>query len=176
MALRINERPFQRRMYWPFDSGVGNWAEVHGTWVFARGSAQCTVLDGAEGWLVNDFRSPDVRVDLTQRMPPSGTVAFGYLVRWEDEDNYWLWRITPGTAGTDFELVNYVGGAPSVVASADVDWVASTEYELIFTAVNREFTAYINGVEALYHYDFDLLFLTKTRHGIWTADLVVKFQ
>jgi len=67
-------------------------------------------------------------------MPGAGVVAGGLVLRGSDytgaSEDYWYVKVTPGTAGTDFELIEYAAGAATQRAFADVDWVAATAYRI----------------------------------------------
>lgn len=108
----------------------------------------------------------DVRVKVT--MPASGVIPFGVVARYQDENNYWLWLVTPGTAGTDFELLEVNAGVMTSRASADVDWAAGQTYNLRFThSAGNVFTAYADGVQKLTYTDGSAFLAAQTLFGLW---------
>ncbi len=76
----------------------------------------------------------DSVIDGAFTTPSSGVDPLEIRFRILDLNNYWMVKITPGTVGADTELIKVVASVPSVLATADVDYVASTEYRarLIF--------------------------------------------
>jgi len=59
--------------------------------------------------------------------PAAGTAPAGLILR-RNGATQWLVQMTPGTAGTDFELIELDDGTPTVRASADRDFAAATSY------------------------------------------------
>ena len=96
-----------------------------------------------------DPATADVDITVTFTMPASGTAPFGMIARYQDATHYWKWRLRPGTAGTDFELLSVNGTVTTVVATADVDWVASQQYTLRFQHYGTQFAASVDGVRTL---------------------------
>jgi hypothetical protein len=109
----------------------------------------------------------DIRVKMTT--PASGVIPGGVVVRYKDAANYWLWRVRPGTAGTDFELVEVNAGVQAVRATADVDWAVSTEYALRFTQQGNIYTAYVDGVQKLTYIDVGNFNVNETKCGLLAA-------
>jgi len=99
-------------------------------------------------------------------MPASGVVPFGIVARYQDLANYWAWEIIPGTAGNDFQLVRMQAGVRTVLAAADIDWVAETAYTLKFTHVGNVYTGYVNDVARLSYTDGASFLATETAFGI----------
>ena len=71
---------------------------------------------------LRNWPSPNGVFTLDMPIPAAGVVPFSAIVRYVDDLNFWEVRVTPGTAGTDLELIEVVAGVPTVRASADVDW------------------------------------------------------
>jgi peptidoglycan/xylan/chitin deacetylase (PgdA/CDA1 family) len=109
----------------------------------------------------------DIRVKMTT--PASGVIPGGVVVRYKDAANYWLWRVRPGTAGTDFELVEVNAGVQAVRATADIDWAVSTEYALRFTQQGNIYTAYVGGVQKLTYTDVGNFNVNETKCGLLAA-------
>ncbi len=101
--------------------------------------------------------------------PAAGVVPGGLLVRYQDTSNYWLWRVKPGTAGNDLELVEVNAGVATVRAGADIDWVAATAYELRLVTRGNVYTAYVNGVSKGTYTDAGSFLATNTVIGLWAA-------
>jgi hypothetical protein len=66
--------------------------------------------------------TPNVRMTAAVPFPASGVVPRSLFLRLADELNGWEVRLTPNTAGTDCQIIEWVAGVQTVRASADVDW------------------------------------------------------
>ena len=122
------------------------WAENTGDWDTASGILRNTALG------IATFNSgiANLIYDVKVTMPASGTTAGGLIVRFTDTSNYWYIKLTPGTANADFELVEVNAGTPTTRASADIDWVASTAYNIrVIVAGSTYWKVYVAGVEKL---------------------------
>lgn len=99
-------------------------------------------------------------------MPSSGTAPMGLIGRYSDAANYWYWRITPGTAGNDLDLVKVVLGKPTIVASADIDWTAGQKYNVKVSQVsNNSMICQVDGVEKINYTTADSFNSTETITG-----------
>lgn len=96
---------------------------------------------------------PNHRLTQVVTMPGAGVVPFGNRSRYLDASNNWYWRITPGTAGTDLELVEVNAGVSTTRASADIDWTAGAAYTLTLTVRGNVYTALVDGVAKLSYTD-----------------------
>lgn len=99
-------------------------------------------------------------------MPATGVAPFGVVARYQDLANYWCWEVIPGTAGNDFQLVRMQAGVRTVLATADIDWVAETAYTLKFEHVGNVYTGYVNDVARLSYTDGASFLATETAFGI----------
>lgn len=96
---------------------------------------------------------PNHRLTQVVTMPGAGVVPFGNRSRYLNASNNWYWRVTPGTAGPDFELVEVNAGIPATRVSADIDWAAATSYTVIMEARGNVYRAWVNGVLKLSYTD-----------------------
>ena len=122
----------------------GGWAEDVGDWDTAGGTLTATALG------IGTFTGlADSIYDAKITMPGAGVAAGGLVVRGSDytgaSEDYWYVKITPGTAGTDWELIEYVNGAPTQRASGDVDWVAATTYAIRAICDGQEISCFADG-------------------------------
>jgi hypothetical protein len=79
----------------------------------------------------------DVLLNCKVTLPASGVTPGGILLRYSDADNYWYVKITPGTAGNDFELIERNAGVETQRSAADVDWVAGQTYTIRVAVVGN---------------------------------------
>jgi len=105
------------------------WNEDIGDWDTAGGVLQATTLG-----IATFTGLADCLRDAKITTPAAGTTAGGLVLRETDltggSEDYWYVKLTPGTAGTDWELIEYVNGAATQRASGDVDWAAATAYAI----------------------------------------------
>ena len=113
--------------YTPEVGGV--WVEDIGDWDTASGTLKATTLG-----IATFTGLADCLYDAKITTPAAGTTAGGLVLRVTDltgaSEDYWYVKITPGTAGTDWELIEVVNGAATQRASGDVDWTAATAYAI----------------------------------------------
>jgi hypothetical protein len=103
------------------------WTAQSGTWAVSSNQAVATAAGIAT---LPGLPNGDYVIEAQVTTPASGTTPGGLIVRFSDTSNYWYVKITPGTAGTDLELVEVNDGTPTTRASADVDFAADTEYRI----------------------------------------------
>ena len=105
------------------------WTEDIGDWDTASGTLKATALG-----IATFTGLADCLYDAKITTPASGTTAGGLVLRVTDltgaSEDYWYVKITPGTAGTDWELIEYVAGTPTQRAFGDADWAANTAYQI----------------------------------------------
>ena len=105
------------------------WAEDIGDWDTASGTLKATALG-----IATFTGLADCLYDAKITTPASGTTAGGLVLRVTDltgaSEDYWYVKVTPGTAGTDWELIEYVAGTPTQRAFGDADWAAATAYQI----------------------------------------------
>jgi len=123
--------------------GTG-WTEDSGDWDTASGVLKAT----AAGVATFAGGTPYVLFDGKITTPASGTAAASMVLKYADATHYWLAKITPGTAGTDFELIEVNGDGGTQRMSADVDWVAETAYNvrIISSSTSPYWSMFVNGV------------------------------
>jgi hypothetical protein len=114
-----------------------------------------------------DLGEADVQLVYNITTPASGTDPFGIILR-RNGATQWLVQITPGTAGTDLELIELNDGAPTVQASADVDWVAATDYEIQISCNGAVIDVFVDNVEEM-TYASATVGQTNTQFGIWDS-------
>lgn len=144
------------------------WTENIGDWDTAAGVLQATAL----GIATFDASVDDVIYDVKVTTPGAGVTQGGLVCRGSDytggSEDYWYVGITPGTAGTDTNLweIN-AGAAPVSRASADVDWAASTAYNIrVIVDGNAWWKVYSNGVEKLTYTAANNFNATDTQFGL----------
>lgn len=122
----------------------GAWAEDIGDWDVADGVLKATVLG-----IATFTGLADCLYDAKITTPAAGTTAGGLVLRVADltgaSEDYWYLKITPGTAGVDWELIEYVAGNPTQRASGDVDWAAATAYNIRAIPDDEEIGCFANG-------------------------------
>ncbi len=125
------------------DVGSG-WTEDIGDWDTAAGTLKATTLG-----IATFTGLADCLYDAKITMPGAGTTAGGLVLRVTDltgaSEDYWYVKITPGTAGTDWELIEYVNGAATQRASGDVDWAAATAYAIRAICDGQEIACFADG-------------------------------
>lgn len=102
-----------------------SWTTVSGTWAVSSSKA---VASSAGIVILPSVGSGDYAIQAQVTIPAAGTTSGGLVVRYTDTDNYWYIKITPGTAGDDFFLIERNAGVETPRGSADVDWVAGNTY------------------------------------------------
>jgi len=95
-----------------------------------------------------DVGDADVQIVANVTTPASGTAPFGLILR-RNGAIQWLVQITPGTAGTDLELIELDDGAPTSRANADVDWTADTQYEIQVSCSGDDINVYVDNAQEL---------------------------
>ena len=105
------------------------------------------------------------RADLTT--PAAGANPAGLILR-RNGATQWLVQMTPGTAGTDFELIELNNGAPISRASADRDFAINTIYHIAVALTGQSIIVYEDGVQRL-SYATAAVGLTNTQFGIWDS-------
>jgi len=144
----------------------GGWTEQSGNWETQSNKAR-TATTGGAGIATFDAGVSDMLFDVTVTTPASGTTPGGLVVRYTDDNNYWYVKITPGTDGTDFELIEVNGGTPTTRASADVDWAASTAYKIrVIVDGNDYWKVYVDGTEKLSYTTANSFNATATKCGL----------
>ena len=105
------------------------WAEDIGDWDTASGTLKATALG-----IATFTGLADCLYDAKVTTPAAGTTAGGLALRITDltgaSEDYWYVKVTPGTAGTDWELIEYVAGTPTQRAFGDADWAVNTAYQI----------------------------------------------
>ena len=110
-----------------------------------------------------DVSEADVQIVYNCTTPAAGTDPFGPILR-RDGATQWLVQITPGTAGTDLELIELNDGVPTSRANADVDWTASTSYEIQVSCSGDDIDVYVDGSKEL-SYGSGTVGQTNTQFG-----------
>jgi len=105
------------------------------------------------------------RAELTT--PAAGTDPAGLILR-RNGATQWLVQMTPGTAGTDFELIELDNGTPTVRASADRDFAINTTYRIAVALTGQSIIVYEDGVQRL-SYATGTVGQTNTQFGIWDS-------
>jgi len=108
---------------------------------------------------------PDVVIQATLTTPGAGVTPAGIVVRWLDVNNYWYVRVTPGTAGNDFELVEINAGVPTVRGAADKDPAAATAYTITVITYEQTIDVFWNNAREI-HYTTAALNETQGIHGL----------
>jgi len=107
----------------------GGWTEDIGDWDTAGGVLTATALG-----IATFTGLADCLYDTEITMPGAGVTPGGLVLRGTDytggSEDYWYVKCTPATAGNDFELIEYVGGAATQRAVDDADFVASVAYRV----------------------------------------------
>jgi len=126
----------------------GAWTENIGDWDTATNVLKATALGIATFTGVANSM-----YDAKITTPASGTTSAGLVVRGADytgaSEDYWYVKVTPGTAGTDWALIEYVAGTPTVRASGDVDWVAATAYNIRVICYGQTIDCFANGANKI---------------------------
>jgi hypothetical protein len=131
------------------DSG-GSWTEDSGDW----DTDSTKVVATTAGLATFDAGVAYAMYDAAITLPGSGTSPGGLIMKYKDADEFWYAKITPGTEGTDFELIQFNGDAGTQRASADVDWAVSTTYSvrIISSSYSPYWRMFVNGVERVTGY------------------------
>jgi len=109
-----------------------------GTWQISGNTAVATVL----GIVTLPALHADMVLRATLTTPGAGVTPGGIVIRWLDANNYWYVRVTPGTAGNDFELVEINAGVPTVRGAADKDPAAATAYIITVITYGQTINVY----------------------------------
>jgi len=91
-----------------------------------------------------DVSEADVQLVANVTTPASGAHPFGLILR-RDGATQWLVEITPGTAGTDLQLIELNNGDPTSRATADIDWTADTSYEIQVSCNGTTINVWVDG-------------------------------
>ena len=122
----------------------GAWTEDIGDWDTAGGVLQATTLG-----IATFTGLADCLYDAKITTPAAGTTAGGLALRITDltgaSEDYWYVKVTPGTAGTDWELIEYVAGTPTQRAFGDADWAANTAYQIRAICYGTTIDCFYNG-------------------------------
>ncbi len=93
----------------------------------------------------HDTGISDFVMEVVFTTPGSGTDPLDIRYRKAGTNDYWLVRITPGTLGTDIEIIEDNSGEVQR-ASADIDWATTTEYRIaIHVRGDSEQRVYVDG-------------------------------
>lgn len=126
----------------------GAWTEDIGDWDATGGVLQATTLG-----IATFTGLADCLYDAKITMPGSGTTAGGLVLRETDltgaSEDYWYVKITPGTAGTDWQLIEYAAGAATQRASGDVDWTAATAYAIRAICDGQDIACFADGADKI---------------------------
>lgn len=112
-----------------------------------------------------DGDAADVVFKAEITMPAAGADPGGLILR-RSGATQWLVQLTPGLAGTDFELIELDDGTPTVRATADIDWTAATSYRIAAVLTAQSIKVYVNGTEKL-SYASASIGQTNTQFGVW---------
>lgn len=138
---------------------VGN-LEIQSNKIVTTGGAGIADFDS----LIADFV---YRVQVTT--PGAGTTPGGLVIRAADytgaSEDYWYIKITPGTVGNDFEIIEFAAGTETSRATANVDFATSTAYAITVIADDEDITAFVDGGDEI-TYASAASGKTVTRHGI----------
>jgi len=132
-----------------------------GTWDISGNTAVATVL----GIVILPTLHADVVLQATLTTPGAGVTPGGIIVRWLDANNYWYVRVTPGTAGNDFDLVEVNAGVPTVRGTADEDPAAATAYVITVITYGQTIDVFWNQFRRI-HYTTAALNETQSIHGL----------
>ena len=114
-----------------------------------------------------DPGSADVVYRANLTTPAAGTDPAGLILR-RNGATQWLVQMTPGTAGTDFELIELNNGVPTSRAQADRDFAINTTYRIAVALTGQSIKVYQDGTERL-SYATGTVGQTNTRFGIWDS-------
>ncbi len=93
----------------------------------------------------HDTGVSDFVMEVIFTTPGAGTDPLDIRYRKAGTNDHWLVRVTPGTAGTDIEIIEDNSGEVQR-ASADIDWVGTTEYRVaIHVRGDNEQRVYVDG-------------------------------
>lgn len=141
------------------------WTEQSGDWEISSNKLQTAA--GGAGIATIQIGVADVLYQATITTSGAGTTPAGLILRYSDTSNYWYLKITPGTAGTDLELVEVNAGAPTTRASADIDWAVSTEYEIVVVCDgDDEWRVYVDNVASFTYTTTNTFNETATIYGV----------
>ncbi|KKL83459.1 hypothetical protein LCGC14_1974470, partial [marine sediment metagenome] len=100
-----------------------------------------------------DATIADCVVDVVVTTPGSGTTAAGLVFRGSDytgaSEDYWYAKITPGTVGSDFELIEYAAGAATQRAAADLDFAASTAFDIRTILDGQTISCFVDNISRI---------------------------
>lgn len=118
---------------------------------------------------------PSLRLHHVIPIPAAGTTPRGFVYRWTDALNYWELRILPNTAGTDAYLLERNAGAYTTRASADVDWTAGGNDEVMVSLAGNTITVWVRksgaaGWTQTLQYTSATFNNTAYRHGVLAYD------
>lgn len=122
----------------------GAWTEDIGDWDTAGGVLQATALG-----IATFTGLADCIYDTKITTAGAGTTAGGLVLRETNltggSEDYWYVKVTPGTAGVDWELIEYVGGGATQRASGDVDWAVATAYNVRAICDGQTISCFADG-------------------------------
>ncbi len=94
----------------------------------------------------HDTGVSDFVMEVVFTTPGAGTDPLDIRYRKAGTNDHWLVRVTPGTAGTDIEIIEDDGGETQR-ASADIDWAGTTEYRVTIIVDGDSYQrVYVDGV------------------------------
>ena len=114
---------------------------------------------------------PSLRLHHVIPIPGAGTTPRGFVYRWSSALNYWELRILPNTTGTDAYLLERNAGAYTTRASADVDWTAGGNDEVMVSLAGNTITVWVRksgaaGWTQTLQYASATFNNTAYRHGV----------
>jgi lysophospholipase L1-like esterase len=143
-------------------SGIA-WTVHSGVSAIVNGCA--TFSTAGEASLLSPTADVNLRCKIT--LPASGTTSGGLTLRYTDADNYWYIKITPGTAGNDFFLIERNAGTETTRANADIDWVAGKQYQIeVSVRGSTEWRVFVDDINKLNYTTSNTFSETVKRFGL----------
>ncbi len=148
------------------DPDGNDWTEQVGNFEIQSNKA---VTTGGAGIVDFDAGIADIVYRAEVTTPGAGTTAGGLVLRGVDytgaTEDYWYIKITPGTAGNDFEIIEYVDGTPTSRAAADVDFAVGTAFLITVITDDEAISAWVDGADGI-TYGSAATGKTATQHGL----------
>jgi len=114
-----------------------------------------------------DVGEADAQIVWNVTTPASGTDPFGLILR-RSGATMFIVQVTPGTAGTDLELIEINDGVPTVKQTADLDPSAATSYEYKAICNGTTIEVYVDGTKELTE-NSATVGQSNTQFGAWDS-------
>lgn len=106
------------------------WTVQSGDWEISSNTLITAAVAGAGIATIASIGNGDYLIEIDITTPGAGTTPAGLIIRFTNTSNYWYIKMTPGTAGTDFELIEVNAGVPTTRASSDEDFAVATLFNV----------------------------------------------